>query len=134
MLVAATTVAALLIASPSTTAADRIAADGGFLLGNAHRCGVVADRVVRAGQLIQDLIAAAAADREQRVQAVTRFAKFFLVSAFPDQTKGGPVASCNIVTREFDRLEQHQLQLAGAQRHGAAGDSALQHERAGAGE
>ena len=40
MSAAAITVAALLVASPSITDADRIAANGGFLVGNAHRCGV----------------------------------------------------------------------------------------------
>lgn len=134
MLAAATTLSALLIASPSTTTADRIAADGGFLLGNAHRCGVATDRVVRAGQLVQDLIAAAAGDKEQRAHAVTRFAKFFLVSAFPDQTKETPIASCKIVGREFARLEQHQLRLAGASPDHSTGNSAVGHYPPGAGQ
>jgi hypothetical protein len=61
-LLTATTVAALLVASPSSSDADRLAAYGGFLLGNAHRCGIAAERVERAGQLIRELVLAAARD------------------------------------------------------------------------
>src|SRR5689334_21766990 len=60
--VAAATVATLLIASPSMTDADHIAADGGFLLGNAQRCGVADERIVQAGRLVRGLISAAAED------------------------------------------------------------------------
>lgn len=113
-MVAATTVAALLIASPSSTDADRIAANGGFLVGNAHRCGIESERVTRAGQLIRDLIDAAGADGKDAEAATTRFAEFFVVSAFADPRKEKPVASCRSVARELGRLERHQPQLAGA--------------------
>ena len=53
MSAAAITVAALLVASPSITDADRIAANGGFLLGNSLRCGIDDNRVTHAGQLIR---------------------------------------------------------------------------------
>jgi hypothetical protein len=114
MLAAATTVAALLIASPSTTDADRIAANGGFLVGNAHRCGLDTDRVVRAGQLVRELIAAATADSKDEEAAGVRFAEFFIVSAFPNQGKDKLVASCKVVASELTKLEQHQLQLVGS--------------------
>ena len=114
MLVAATTVAALLIASPSTSDIDRIAANGGFLVGNAHRCGVDADRVVKAGQLVRQLIAVATEDAKEEETANLRFAQFFLVSAYPDQGKEKLVASCKLVSRELVRLEQHQLELIGS--------------------
>jgi hypothetical protein len=104
---AAATVAALLIASPSTTDAARVAADGGFLLGNAHRCGIHNDRIVQAGQLIRDLILAAAADAQEQDEATARFARFFIVSAFVSSTGKQPVASCQIVSSEFEQLEQH---------------------------
>ena len=51
------TSAAALAANPS-----RIAETGAFLLGNAYRCGVADDRVVRAGKVIRELIVAAADD------------------------------------------------------------------------
>lgn len=114
MLAAATTVAALLIASPSTTDADRIAANGGFLIGNAHRCGLDNERVVRAGRLVRELIAAATADSKEEETASMRFAQFFIVSAFPDQGKDKLVASCKVVSGELTKLEQHQLELVGS--------------------
>ena len=104
---ASATVAALLIASPSTTDAARVAADGGFLLGNAHRCGIQNDRIVHAGQLIRDLILAAAADAQEQDEATARFARFFIVSAFVESTGKQLVASCRIVSSEFEQLEQH---------------------------
>ena len=106
---ASATVAALLIASPSTTDAARVAADGGFLLGNAHRCGIQNDRIVRAGELIRDLIIASAADERQQNEATARFARFFIVSAFVDSGGEKLVASCPIVASEFERLEQHNV-------------------------
>jgi hypothetical protein len=108
-LAAAASVAALLIASPSTNDAARVAADGGFLLGNAHRCGIPHDRIVHAGQLIRDLIIAAAADSQEQDEATARFARFFIVSAFVDQDRKQPVASCRIVSSEFEQLEQHNV-------------------------
>lgn len=123
MLVAATTVAALLIASPSATALDRIAADSGFLLGNARRCGIASDRVVGAGQVVQKLIAAAASDKSQLDDALMRYAKFFLVSAFPDPHKEKLVAACEVVKSQFDKFEQHQLQFASEASGRATGDT-----------
>jgi len=105
---ASATVAALLIASPSTTDAARVAADGGFLLGNAHRCGIQNDRIVHAGQLIRDLILAAAADAQEQDEATARFARFFIVSAFVESTGKQLVASCRIGSSECEQLEQHR--------------------------
>jgi hypothetical protein len=110
----AASVAALLIASPSATDAARVAADGGFLLGNAHRCGIQNERIVRAGQLIRDLIIASAEDGPEQDEATARFARFFIVSAFVDPAGGQPVASCRIVSDEFDRLEQHHAVADGS--------------------
>jgi hypothetical protein len=111
-LLAATTVAALLIANPSTTELDRIAADGGFLIGNAHRCGIEQQRVVNAGQVVRDLIVAAASDSKEQEDATGRFAAFFLVSAFPDEKKEKLVASCKLVAKEFADFEQHAKDTA----------------------
>src|SRR4051812_3747425 len=94
MSVAAITVAALLVASPNITDADRVAANGGFLLGNAHRCGVDDNRVTRAGQLIRTLISAAAPDDKAEENATERFSAFFLVSAVADPKSDKLVASC----------------------------------------
>jgi F0F1-type ATP synthase membrane subunit c/vacuolar-type H+-ATPase subunit K len=106
--VAATTIAALLIAAPSTTDADRLAANGGFLLGNAERCGIAPARIVRAGQLDRDLInAAASGDAAQRNAATERFTRFFIISAVADQATDQFVASCPLVAHELTRLETH---------------------------
>ena len=64
------TTAIILVASSGTTSlettattdAARIATNAGFLLGNAHRCGVATDRVVKAGQTIRELIKTTAKD------------------------------------------------------------------------
>jgi hypothetical protein len=122
-LIAAASVAALLISSPSTNDAARVAADGGFLLGNAHRCGIQNDRIVHAGQLIRDLIIASAADGKEQDEATARFARFFIVTAFVAPAGDKLVASCPIVSSEFERLEQHQMVGDGANvaSEGAAG-------------
>ncbi len=108
MSVAAITIAALLVASPSITDADRIAANGGFLVGNAHRCGVDEARVTRAGKLIRTLIAAASADDKTEEEATARFSAFFLVSASADPKTDKLVASCKRIAAELRRLESHQ--------------------------
>jgi hypothetical protein len=120
MLAAATTVAALLIATPSATDADRIAANGGFLVGSAHHCGLDSDRVVRAGQLVRQLISAATTDSKEEEAANLRFAEFFLVSAYSDTAKAKIVASCKTVAAELTRLEQHRLEQVGAERNSAS--------------
>src|SRR5437763_11975313 len=104
-LLAATTAALLLAASPGTTSletkasgdAARIASTAGFLLGNAHRCGIQTDRLVRAGQLIRELIIAAAKGDKDQEDATARFAQFFLATAL-DNGDGTLVASCQTVT------------------------------------
>ena len=52
----------LFSASGPVTAANptRIAETGAFLLGNAYRCGIADERVLRAGKVIRELIVAAA--------------------------------------------------------------------------
>jgi hypothetical protein len=113
-LLVATTVATLLIASPSVTDADRIAANGGFLVGNAHRCGLAPERVERAGELVHELITAASADEQAQSEATMRFVKFFLVSALAGPGKEKLVASCKAVSAELGRLERHRVALTGA--------------------
>ena len=54
-----------------------LAETGGFLLGNAHRCGVAVERVERAGNAIHDFIVAAARDSSEAAAADSRFAGDF---------------------------------------------------------
>ena len=111
MSAAAITIAALLVASPSLTDADRIAANGGFLVGNAHRCGIDDARVTRAGQLIRKLISAASSDDKGEEEATARFSAFFLVSAIADPKTEKLVASCKRITAELRQLEDHRTDL-----------------------
>ena len=97
------------LGTTSTTDAGRIAANAGFLLGNAHRCGIATDRVVKAGQLIRELIKAASKDDKEQEDATDQFATFFLLTALPEQGDGKLVASCNSVTSEFQKFERHRI-------------------------
>ena len=112
-LLTATTVAALLVASPSSSDADRLAANGGFLLGNAQRCGIEAPRLERAGQLIRELVLAASRDEQEEKDAKGRLAAFFLVSAAPEDGKSKKtlIASRKLVISEFEQFERHQPQF-----------------------
>ena len=97
---------ALLLSACATALAansTRIAETGAYLLGNAHRCGVADDRVVRAGKVIRELIAAAAEDDSERKAAKSRFAEIFRASAV-DSDRQTP--SCKTVVLRFERLEQ----------------------------
>src|SRR3954451_19192792 len=107
----ALTVAALLVATPSITDADRIAANGGFLLGNAHRCGISHNRMTYAGQLIRTLISAATPDDKEEEEATERFSTFFLVSATPGPKSDKLVTSCKRITAELRRLESRHINL-----------------------
>src|SRR3954452_23624773 len=111
MSAAAITVAALLVASPNITDADRIAANGGFLLGNAQRCGIDDNRVARAGQSTTTLLSAAAPDDKAEEDATARFSAFFMVSAVADPKSDKLVASCKRITAELRRLESHRVDL-----------------------
>ena len=113
MSAAAITVAALLVASPSITDADRIAANGGFLLGNAQRCRIDDSRITRAGQLIRTLISVTAPDDKAEEGATARFSAFFLVSSVANPKSDKLVASCKRITAQLRRLESqsHRVDL-----------------------
>ena len=81
----------------------RIAETGALLLGNAHRCGVADERVVRAGKVIRELMIAASEDPSQRIAAKSRFAEIFRAAARTDGSANPP---CKAVLVQFERLEQ----------------------------
>ena len=105
---AITTALILLLGGGVADAANptMLAETGGFLLGNAHRCGVAVERVERAGNVIHDFIVAAAKDSSEAAAADSRFADIFLASALPNQDPDA-FPSCTVVIERFDRLEQH---------------------------
>jgi hypothetical protein len=113
-------------AADSTTLAET----GGFLLGNAHRCGVSTDRVAQAGTVIRDLIVAASADSTEQTAADSRFAEVFMTSAFPDGDENPLIPPCSVVIAQFERLERHHQQ-AGMNRRGPASISRSEPGRGG---
>src|SRR5215468_11955319 len=101
--------AALLISGTGMAAAansTRIAERGALLLGNAYRCGVADERVVRAGKVIRELIAAAADDAGEQTAAKSRFAEIFRESARAEGNGRTPIPPCSTVVAQFERLEQ----------------------------
>jgi hypothetical protein len=87
-----------------------LAETGGFLLGNAHRCGVGPERVEHAGKVIQHLIVAASFNPTEEAAANSRFTQTFMASAFPDQDSDTLIPPCNVVIAQFERLERHHQQ------------------------
>ena len=100
--------ALLFVASGAAWAANptRIAETGAFLLGNAYRCCVADDRVVRAGKVIRELIVAAADDASAQTAAKSRFAAIFRESARAEGNGRMPIPPCRTVVTQFERLEQ----------------------------
>ncbi len=109
---AVTTALLLMLGTGAAEAADSalLARTAGFLLGNAHRCGVPTDRVEHAGKVIHRLIVAASDDPTEEAAANSRFAETFLASAFPDQDSDVLILPCKVVIAQFERLERHHQQ------------------------
>jgi hypothetical protein len=109
---AVTTALLLLLGTGVAEAADpaQLAETAGFLLGNAHRCGVPTDRVEDAGKVIHRLIVAASCDPTEEAAANLRFAETFRASAFPDQDGDVLIPPCKVVIAQFERLERHHQQ------------------------
>jgi hypothetical protein len=105
--------ALLVFGSGSVAAANsaRIAETGAFLLGNAYRCGVADARVVRAGRVIRELIAAASDAPGDQVAAKSRFAEIFRASAQPEGDGHRPAPSCKMIMTQFERLEHFHDQV-----------------------
>jgi hypothetical protein len=109
---AVTTAVVLLLGTAVAEAADPalLAQTAGFLLGNAHRCGVATDRVEHTESVIHRLIVAASCDPTEEAAANSRFAETFQASVFPDQDSDVLIPSCKVVIAQFERVEQHHLQ------------------------
>ena len=109
---AVTTALLMLLGTGVAKAANsvQLAETAGFLLGNAHRCGVPTDRVEHAGKVIQRLIVAASYDSTEEAAANSRFAETFAVAAFPDRERDALIPPCGVVISQFERLERHHRQ------------------------
>jgi hypothetical protein len=107
----------LLSATAFAAAANsmRIAETGASLLGSAHRCGVTDHRVVRAGRLIRELIAAASDDSREQLAAKSRFAEIFRAAARREGDGRTTIQSCKAVLKQFERLERFQDRTAAMQ-------------------
>jgi len=97
-------------ASPTRRILARIAETGAFLLANAYRCGIADERVVRAGKVIRDLIAAASDGAGEEIAAKSRFAEIFRTSARPEGDARATVPPCKTVLTQFERLEHFRPQ------------------------
>ena len=108
---AVTTPLVLLLGISVADAADptQLAETGGFLLGNASRCGVPIERVASAGKVIHDFISAPAKDSNEAAAADSRFSEIFRASALPEQDPDA-FPSCTVVIQQFDRLEWYHDQ------------------------
>ena len=89
----------------------QLAETGGFLLGNASRCGVPTDRVEHAGQVIHAMIAATSCDPDEKAAADSRFTQIFTASTFPDRGQAALIPPCKTVIAQFERLERHHQQI-----------------------
>jgi hypothetical protein len=103
-----TTVLLLLLGVGVDETADLklLAEKGGFLLGNAYRCGVSTKRVDRSGEAIHHLIVAVAYDSTEEAAANSRFTEIFLASAFSSQDGDALIPPCTVAITQFDRLER----------------------------
>ena len=104
--------------------ANELAETGGFLLGNAHRCGVPNERVEQAARVIHDLIVATSDNSNEKAVAGSRFVEIFLANAFPDRDSGSLIPPCEMVITQFERLEQHHRR-AGLNRMGSEPHTAV---------
>jgi len=90
------------------TSATLLTENDAFLLGNAHRCCVANERVARAGRVIHDLIVAASDNASDQEAAKSRFAVVYVASTNPEEP--GLIPPCEVVVRQFDRLERHHAE------------------------
>ena len=100
-----TTAVLLLLSITVAEAADPtlLAETGAFLLGNAYRCGVSTERVTRAGNVIQGMIASLSKDADEKEVAGARFSEMFRLAADRDVL----IPPCSVVVTQFERLERH---------------------------
>jgi hypothetical protein len=102
----------LLSSSGIARAADPVllAESGAFLLGNAQRCGVSTERVMRAGRVVRDMIAAVSREAKEKEVADARFSDVFWSAAAPAGGWELLIPPCDVVVTQFNRLENHNRQ------------------------
>ena len=97
----------LLLTSASAHAGDAeaVARRGGFLLGQALRCGVAEARLEPSARLVHDLVKALATSKVEQRDAGRSFAGSVVASVKPAADK--PLPSCTQVRRKLALLERH---------------------------
>ena len=102
----------LLFCTGAANAADPmlLAETGGFLLGNAYRCNVSSERIIRAGKVIGEMMGAVSQDASEKDAADARFAEAFLLSSKLAAKEIAFSAPCDAVVTRFERLERYHQQ------------------------
>ena len=102
----------LLSSIGAARAADPVllAESGALLLGNAQRCGVSTERVMRAGRVLHDMIASVSREAQEKEAADARFSDIFWSAAAPSGGWERLNPPCDAVVAQFDRLEDHHRQ------------------------
>ena len=90
------------VAEPASP--TQLAETAAYLLGNAHRCGVVYERVGHTQTAIR-----AARDSAEAAAAESRFVEILSALAAPSQDRDG-FPSCEVVIARFERLKGHHQQ------------------------
>ena len=105
------TIVILLLCTGAAKAVDPmlLAETGGFLLGNAHRCDVSAERIIRAGKVITGMIDTVSQDASEKDAANARFADAFSLSSTLAAKDNAFSPPCEAIVTQFERLErQHR--------------------------
>jgi hypothetical protein len=99
----------LLSSTGVAKAADPVllAESGAFLLGNAQRCGVSTERVMRAGRVLRDMIGSVSREAKEKEVAEARFSDVFWSAAAPSGGWELLIPPCDVVVTQFNRLEDH---------------------------
>ena len=92
-------------ASAQAGDAESVARRGGFLLGQALRCGVAETRLEPSARLVHDLVVALAASEDEQREAEHSFAARLLASTKPASHE--PLPSCAQIRGKLALLERH---------------------------
>ena len=103
---------AIFVAQAAQASESRLVAErGGFLLGNAHRCGTSLQQLESPAGLVHRLAASLASSDAEQESADQAFAEQFVLSAASEAAEG-PVPSCALIDRELTRLVRHRPSLS----------------------
>jgi hypothetical protein len=102
--------------------ASQVAARGGFLMGQAVRCGVAAERLEPSAKLMGDLIVALSIDAQESTAAKDQLVDEIFTYALASASDG-PAPSCMLVERDLERFERHHDVMSLAAKTGGSADA-----------